>query len=279
MIILNRRKILSKENKLFFQKNGYLVVNDFFSKKNIDKVLKKVPEIFNGKYDTGISPDRVKWNKNEKKKIPRQICNSWKASKVLREIITNKKLAQIAAYLSGWDGVKLGQDSLMWVPSKNGGVSMHQDNPYQDWHSSKKTVTCVVALTNLNNKNSGLQFLQGSHKKGKDKPIKHFFNGKNFDYTVKSEGFEKFKMVSLNGKAGTISFHHGNIWHGSNVNNSNSNRISISIHYIPISSKYDKKINHPIYSQYKKFNTLEMDESFFPILWSKNNRRSKYLIK
>ena len=52
----------------------------------------------------------------------------------------------------GWSGIKLGQDSLMWVPPLNGGVSMHQDNPYQDWHTKKQTITCIIALTKYREK-------------------------------------------------------------------------------------------------------------------------------
>ncbi len=176
-----------------------------------------------------------------------------------------------------WNGIKLGQDSLMWVPPGNGGVSMHQDNPYQDWHTTKKTITCVVALSNVNENNSGLQFLESSHKIGTSKPIKYFFNGNKFDYSIKNKKFKKLNMVSVEGKAGTISFHHGNTWHGSNVNKSKNNRISISIHYISSKSKYSKNISHPIYSHYRKFDTMEMDQNFFPILWTKNKKRSKFL--
>ena len=268
---------LSDEHLNQFKKNGFLILKNFFSKNKLKNFISISKDLFEGIYSTGIAPDRDKWNKNKKSSIPRQLCNVWKSSKDFQKVILNKHIGEIAAKLMGWSGVKIGQDSLIWVPKKKGGVSMHQDNPYQDWHSSGSTITCWIALTDVDQNNSGLQFLKGSHVYGKDKTIKNFFNGKNFTHTIKDRKFKNFEKISIEGKAGTISFHHGNIWHGSNVNNSNNDRISISIHLIPASSKYSKNVNHSIYSRYKKFNSTEMDENYFPILWTKNGSRSNFL--
>ena len=275
---MKKKITLSKDDKNFFKKNGYLIYKNYLNKDKIKSIKVKIPKIFDGYYDTGISPDKVKWDKFNKKKIPRQLCNVWKSNKSLRNIITNRSLAEIAAKLMGWSGIKLGQDSLMWVPPLNGGVSMHQDNPYQDWHTRKQTITCIIALTNISEKSSGIQFLKSSHLTKKSKPIKYFFNGKKYDYTIKKNSLKNYEKIFMIGDMGTISFHHGNIWHGSDINNSSSDRVSISIHYIPLDSKYSKNIKHPIYSRYKKFNSNKMDENFFPILWSKGkNKRSNFL--
>ena len=44
------------------------------------------------------------------------------------------------------------------------------------------------------------------------------------------KNFSKFNLYEIIGKAGTITFHHGNIWHGSNINYSKKPRLSLSIH-------------------------------------------------
>jgi ectoine hydroxylase-related dioxygenase (phytanoyl-CoA dioxygenase family) len=72
--------------------------------------------------------------------------------------------------------------------------------------------------------------------------------------------------------AGGVSFHHGYTWHGSGINTSNEDRRAVVAHCVPSHSKF-----HPtntggtarVYKRYKKTNSNEMDESFFPILWSK----------
>ena len=70
--------------------------------------------------------------------------------------------------------------------------------------------------------------------------------------------------------AGGASFHHGFTWHGSGINITNENRRAIVAHCIP----YDA-VFHPtnsggtgnIYRKYKKHDSNELDESYFPLIW------------
>ena len=125
------------------------------------------------------------------------------------------------------------------------------------------------------------KFISGSHKwKKLSKPVKKFFSGNNYKHSlVKFEKNINKKTIVPKLKAGSLSLHHGKLWHGSRVNRSNKDRISISCHFMPTYSKFHPKINNPVLSHYKKFTTCEMDDNFFPILWSRNNMRSKFLSK
>ena len=67
-------------------------------------------------------------------------------------------------------------------------------------------------------------------------------------------------------KAGSVVFHHGKIWHGSGFNKTSKDRVSLSIHFMDGKSKFHPKIKSPYFNHYKKFNSLDMDESFFPII-------------
>ena len=49
------------------------------------------------------------------------------------------------------------------------------------------------------------------------------------------KNFSKFNLYEIIGKAGTITFHHGNIWHGSNINYSKKPRLSLRYSYDSIS--------------------------------------------
>ena len=48
---------------------------------------------------------------------------------------------------------------------------------------------------------------------------------------------------------------------------------------MPVNSKFSTIIKNPIFTRYKKFTTNKMDENFFPIIWTKNNLRSKFIKK
>ena len=256
---------LSSYQILEFQKYGFLKLENFLDKKFVKKIKKNFFKVFKGKYNTGLQPDKIKWSKNDiLVKSPRQLCNVWKSDFELKSLILNENIGRISAQLTGWNGIKICQDSLYWVPPKCGGVGMHQDNSYQDWHLPGKTITCWISLSDLSLNSSGIEYLVGSHKTKITKPIKIFFSGKKYKYTTKSKLLKNFKSEVITGKAGTVVFHHGNIWHGSNINLSNKSRFSISIHMIPSNSKFSNKFKHPQYSRYKFNNSLKMDESFFP---------------
>jgi len=44
-------------------------------------------------------------------------------------------------------------------------------------------------------------------------------------------------------------------------------------------NKFHSEFVSSIYSRYKKFGTVEMDESFFPIIWRLDGYRSDFLEK
>ena len=270
---------LKKSQKIFFKKNGYLIVENLINKKTVNKLRKLSYDLFNGKYKTSIAPDKIKNEKNEKK--PKQLCNIWKSNYSFLDIIFSKKIAKLASELTGWNGVRLNQDSLFLIPPKTGGVSMHQDEVYQDWHIPGKIITAWIALTDVSEKNAGLKYIIGSHKiKRLHKPLKKFFSGNNFKYSLaKFSQLKKNKMITVRANAGSVAFHHGRMWHGSGLNLSKKDRISLSCHLMPANSKFSTIIKNPIFTRYKKFTTNKMDENFFPIIWTKNNLRSKFIKK
>ena len=275
---------LSNNHKNLFKKNGQLTVKNILDKKTINKLRNASYDLFNGKYLTNIAPDKVKWslqNKIINNKQPRQLANIWKSHHFAASVILSKTIGKLASELMGWNGVRLSQDSLIWVPVNSGGVSMHQDEVYQDWHVPGKLITAWIPLLDVNENSGGLEFLPGSHKwKKLSKPIKQFFSGVNYKRSLnKFRKYDRSQIVVSSFKIGEVSFHHGKLWHGSGINKSNKERIAITCHYMPMNSKFHSKVNHPVLSHYKKFTTCEMDENFFPIVWSKNNMRSKFLSK
>jgi len=48
-------------------------------------------------------------------------------------------------------------------------------------------------------------------------------------------------------------------------------------HCMSSDSHFHPTIPSPMFNHYKRFEDLTMDESFFPILWTIDNKRSKFL--
>jgi len=269
---------LKKNQKDLFKKNGYLIVENFIKKNTVNKLRKLSYDLFRGKYETKIAPDKIK-NQNTTGH-PKQLCNIWKSDYSFAQLILSKQIAKLALELTGWKGISLNQDSLFCVPPKTGGVTMHQDEAYQDWNVPGKIITVWIPLTDVDDKNSSIKYIIGSHKwKTMHKPLQKFFSGKNYKHSLRHlSQLQKNSMITINAKAGSIVFHHGRMWHGSDLNLSKKDRIAISVHLMPSNSKFSKKIKSSSFlMRYKKFTTNEMDENFFPVIWTRNNLSSKFI--
>jgi ectoine hydroxylase-related dioxygenase (phytanoyl-CoA dioxygenase family) len=283
---------LNKNQKKFFSKNGYLVIENLFDKKKINKLHKLSSDIFEGKYKTKIAPDKVKQltsthislsklGISDNIKTPLQICNVWKSNYTFAQLILSKQLGRIAAELMEWNGVRLNQASLFCVPPNSGGVTMHQDDAYQDWNVPGSIITAWIPLVDVNEKRACIKYLPRSHKwREIHKPLKYFFSGKSYLYPLaNNRNFNKENMISIQAKVGDVSFHHGRLWHGSGLNSTKSNRVSIANHFMPVNSKFHKTVKESILSRYKNFTNCKMDENHFPIIWTKKKRRSKFIDK
>ena len=141
-------------------------------------------------------------------------------------------------------------------------------------------MTCWMPLDDVSQKKGTLEYVKGSHKWGLVPPSGQFHSPENYKNELEVFAKKNNKEIHIQYvevPAGGVSFHHGQTWHGSGINTSKDDRRAIVAHCIPSSAKF-----HPtnvggtarIYKKYKKINSDEMDESFFPILWSKEGRRT-----
>jgi ectoine hydroxylase-related dioxygenase (phytanoyl-CoA dioxygenase family) len=262
-----------------FHENGFVIFEDIINKRDLKKIKNTYKDLFNEKYQTGVVPDKIKWKKKrDKNNIPRSLCNVWKSDKNIAKIVLSRSLGKIAAKLMSWKSTRLNQDSLIWVTPKAGCINFHQDNPYQDWHTPGGVITCWIPITDTEENSGTLEYLIGSHKAKTSKRLKNFYGLNNYRSSIKNviqKGKKKIKLMKL--KKGSVVFHHGKTWHGSGYNKTNNDRISLSIHFMNGNSKFHPEIKSPYFNHYKLFGSLKMEESFFPIIWSKQNIISKFI--
>lgn len=98
-------------------------------------------------------------------------------------------------------------------------------------------------------------------------------------------------IQSAPAKEGFAILHHQDCWHGSGPNlSSKRHRHALVVHYIcgdvtfrDSSNNNEKKRNGPfgratyIYGRYKRYNSVELDESFFPIIFSSEGNRTVWI--
>ncbi len=71
--------------------------------------------------------------------------------------------------------------------------------------------------------------------------------------------------------------HSGRTWHGSDSNRTGQPRRSLVSHCISSECRFHPTEVSHIYSRYKRAQDDAMDESFFPILWTRTGYRTPHL--
>ena len=259
-----------------FNNNGFIIFDKFLLEENIEILKNRFDDLFDGKFENTIEPDEWNWKKNSSDpRATRQICNVWKSDNLIRKIVCNETIGLIASKLMGWQGARLVQDNILWKPSGGKTLGYHQDASYVDWIVPQTMITCWMSLDQTSQKIGTLEFVTGSHKWELSPPSVNFHSPD--DYRRELINFAKENNKELNityveVPPGGASFHHGYTWHGSGINKTSLNRRAIVSHCIPSDAKFHSTNiggTGKIYKRYKKLNTNEMDESFFPIIWNK----------
>ena len=253
-----------------FQENGFVVIENLIDLETCDLLREECEFVLAGLYATGLTPDKVKWRPEDAKNIPRSVCNAWKSSSVLHDFVVSNPITNIAKILMGWQSVKLNQDSIIFMPKNAGSVTMHQDNSYQDWHLPGGVVTAWISLGDCDRSGGGLEYIQGSHKWMLSERVQNFTSSVNEDYqgpakNAALKGGYQYTPVKPIFKKGSVGFHHGKTFHGSNNNSSDSVRGAYAIHLMDGDSMFSDNTS-PFFHRYKLGNSSEMHNSFFPLL-------------
>jgi ectoine hydroxylase-related dioxygenase (phytanoyl-CoA dioxygenase family) len=85
------------------------------------------------------------------------------------------------------------------------------------------------------------------------------------------------EVVRVEVPAGGGVFHHGRIFHGSGTNRADAPRRALVSHCMSSEARYHPTHVGNIYGRYKRAGSTEMDEAFFPVLWTEKGYRSAFL--
>ena len=273
---------LSAEQAESFDRDGFVVVERLITTDLIPQLHEAFEELFNGHFETGVRPDEVNWQQGESDpEKSRQICNGWKANRMIASVVLDQSLGRAIGKLSGWEGVRIMQDNVIWKPPATKSLGFHQDNAYLRWFSPGEIMTCWIALDDTRADGGTIEFVRGSHRWQLGQPEGEFHAPDDYRKPMREAaaraGVEpEIRYVEV--KAGGGSFHHGGTWHGSGANRSLNPRRSLVLHAMPSNAEYvpaqfDQGIG-PIYSRYKRLADNRLDENYFPILWRKDGYRT-----
>lgn len=215
---------LTPEQITAYHKDGYVVVKQFCSQPEIDKL-----------YSTALEDDAMRKNaldlNDQTGKKTRLSLWFTPGNDVFGYLTRSEKMVNAVAQLLDSDApVCHFHSKLMQKEPKVGGAwEWHQDYGY--WYKNQfifpdQLLSVMVALTPANKENGCLQVIKGSHKMGR---VNHGFAGEQVgaDMVMVSNALKTMELVYSELEPGDALFFHPNLMHRSEANLSDYPRWSI----------------------------------------------------
>jgi ectoine hydroxylase-related dioxygenase (phytanoyl-CoA dioxygenase family) len=266
------------EQRQQFEHDGFVVVDELIDAETVDRLRERFEPLFRGEWATGIKPDEVNWLAGrDPEDRTRQICNGWKADPAISAQVLSERSGRLAGEIAGWDGVRLGQDNCLWKPPGAKSLGMHQDGSYLDYLVPPEMLTCWIPLDDTSAEAGTITYAAGSHRWPRSAENRGEFHAPS-DWLAPvrraAPAGEELRLVPVEVKAGGAAFHHHLTFHGSGPNTADVHRRAVVSHFIRAETTFHPTHTDPNYSRYRRVGDLSLDESFFPIVWTREGRRS-----
>jgi ectoine hydroxylase-related dioxygenase (phytanoyl-CoA dioxygenase family) len=282
-ILLEQKKtLLSREQKEQFHDYGYLIVPAFNSEADVKAALSRFEPLFRGEFETGLQPDEWNWREGiSPENHTRQICNGWKSDLAIARLVLAEKVGRFCAELMDWPGVRINQDNVFWKPPGAKSIGFHQDDSYQDWIDPAAMVTCWMAMDDTRPEGGTIEYVRHSNHWPVERSKFPFHAPDDYHEGLKFAasrlGVKDYTVDRISVSSGDVVFHHGRTWHGSGTNSSDKPRRSAVAHCMSSDARFHPRNIGPVYGRYKHFGRTDMDESFFPVIYSRDGNRSAFL--
>lgn len=230
------RSELSSEQIEQYQQNGFLVIEDFLSEKELETWREAVSEAVEKRHGNKL-PNRasVYGEGDDKEKeyydqVFEQLINLWKDNPKIKDLILDKRIGKMSAQLSGADGIRPWHDQALIKKPWANPTTLHLDTPYWSF-SDKRALSIWIALDDATLENGCLFFLPGTHKKTN---LKVAGIGKNNgDIFKQYPELKQTKSHAAPMKAGSCSFHNGLTIHGAHANMTPGYRRAMTCAFMP----------------------------------------------
>ena len=207
-----------------YSRDGYLLVKNFCSPEEIEKLYKTALE------DDAMRKNALDLNDQTGKKTRLSLWFT-PGNDVFGYLTRSKKMIDsVNSILDKDSPVCHFHSKLMQKEPKVGGAwEWHQDYGY--WYKNQfmfpdQLMSVMVALTAANKENGCLQVIKGSHKLGR---VNHGFSGEQVgaDMTMVDNALKTMELVYCDLQPGDALFFHSNLLHRSEANLSDQPRWSI----------------------------------------------------
>ena len=289
--------VLSEEQVAQFNKDGFLVVENFIDPELCARGAARFEHMFAGEFDAGCFPDSINFGEGFGSALKtNQLDNSWKCDYTMASLWMNKKVGQALTQLMGGRGVMMGQDITIWKKPGAQPLVYHQDSSYASGMKPGFVFSCAISLTETSPAVGTIEYIPGSHQwelappqAGDSSDQGDYFYGKD-DYrapayeAAKQQGIELTEddFVKIQGPVGSVVFHHSHVWHGAGPNVSDTEERRVIVGQVQsCDTVWEEGVPTDVVSQffrkYKEQGTNIPNESFFPILWREDGYRTPWV--
>jgi ectoine hydroxylase-related dioxygenase (phytanoyl-CoA dioxygenase family) len=221
---------LSDEHKEFYFREGYLVVERLFDRRDLEQVDRTIREMTDAAVASGdhanvmeLEPEPV-----DGRRVCRRIYNPFEQHEAFRALGTDDRLLDRIESLIG-PNINLQHSKLNMKPAKVGSVvEWHQDLAYFP-HTNDSLITTLIYLDDATEQNGCLQVLPRHHTHYFDHAGPDGFFAGMITETIEDGRFGK--PVSLAAPAGSVIFMHCITPHASPPNRSERPRRTLIYEY------------------------------------------------
>jgi ectoine hydroxylase-related dioxygenase (phytanoyl-CoA dioxygenase family) len=216
--------------------------------------------------------------------ITRHMGNAWKSDRTVARVALSAAVGEIVATLSGWAGARLALDTIWWKTPGAKEIALHQDGTYMSTLDPPETTTCWIALDDTSAEARHDRVRAGLArwplKPARSAPFtrRRTTTAARCARRRPPPASADPQVVPIEVPAGGCVVHHGRTWHGSGRNRTAAQvRRSLAVHLLPAHARFRREGSGYIFGRYQRVGDTTMDESFFPILWTRDGHRTAFL--
>ncbi|MFW2542222.1 phytanoyl-CoA dioxygenase family protein [Primorskyibacter sp. 2E107] len=216
--------MLTQDQKVFFEENGYLMVEDVLTPEQLAKLQDITKGLIEASRTVTESNERYDLDKGHGPDNPRltRIKLPHKIDPYYWEILTRSKVTDVLTDLLGPDTYLNTAKLNTKAPGGGAAVEWHQDWAFYP-HTNDSLLAFGLNLADVDEDTGPLMVIPGSQLG----PVLSHHNDGVFCGAIDPDDplFEMDKAVTLTGKAGSMTVHHVRILHGSAPNVSDRARL------------------------------------------------------
>lgn len=215
--------MLTAEQRTFYAENGYLMIENAVTPEQLERLNEITSNLIEASRGVRASNDVYDLDQGHSADEPRltRIKIPHKQDPYFWEILRNSVMTEVLNDLLGPDTTILTSKLNTKAPGGGRAVEWHQDWVFYP-HTNDDLLAFGLMLEDVDAENGPLMVVPGTHR---GPLLDHTANG-YFAGAINPDDplFERDKIVTLTGKAGSMTVHHARLLHGSAPNKSDRAR-------------------------------------------------------